>query len=108
MNDSNWSYNEFLAFLLVYGAEMNSPLSKEELAFIQQRTQITDIGKIKSKVDSVSDAEAVDVIDDYRKKFLDTKEKEDRVRKDLEDLLKTTSYHSQLEKTVVHILERLI
>ena len=87
---------------------MNYTLSKEELAFIQERTQIADIGKIKVKVDSVSDAEAVDIIDDYRKKFLDTKEKEDKVRKDLEDLLKTGSHHSQLEKTVVHILERLI
>ncbi|MBL7776665.1 MAG: hypothetical protein JNK66_00060 [Chitinophagales bacterium] len=108
IDDSNWSYNEFLAFLLIYGAEMNAPLTSEELAYIQQRTNISDVLKIKSKVDSVSDAEALDVIDDYKKKFLNTAEAEAQARKDLHNLLDTPGMHSQLEKVVVHILERLI
>lgn len=108
IDDSTWSYNEFLAFLLIYGAEMNAPLTKEELQYIQQRTNIADVAKIKNKVDSVSDAEALDVIDDYKKKFLINPEAETQARKDLHNLLDTPGMHSQLEKVVVHILERLI
>lgn len=108
IDDSNWTYNEFLAFLLIYGAEMNYPLTKEELAFIKNRTSISDIEKIKNKVESVSDSEAIEIIDDYCKRFLDTPAKKDKVRADLEDLLNTGGLHSQLEKAGIHILEKFI
>lgn len=107
-NPSNFTYNEFLAFLLVYAAEMNYTLTKEELAFIKERTQITDIEKIKATVDSVNDIAAIDIIEDYRKKYLDTKEKEAQAKIDLENLLKTSGIHSQIEKAGVHILEKII
>jgi len=67
MNNHTWTYNEFLAFLLVYAAEMNYPLTAQELEFIRERTQIMDIEKIKSTVDSVNDIEALDIIESYRK-----------------------------------------
>jgi hypothetical protein len=35
ITNSNWSYNEFLAFLMVYGAEMNQRLTQGELDFIK-------------------------------------------------------------------------
>ena len=108
IDHSNWTYNEFLAFLLVYAAEMNYPLSKEELEFIRSRTQIVDILKIKATVDSVSDMEAIDIIEEYRKKYLDSKEKEVQAKTDLENLLKTPGIHSQLEKAGVHILEKIL
>lgn len=108
IDDSKWTYNEFLAFLLVYSAEMNYPLTVEELQFIQDRTGISDILKIKQKVDSVSDAEAIDIIDDYKSRYLDSAEKSEQARQHLEDLLKTPVTHSPLETAVVHIIERLI
>ena len=108
INHSNWTYNEFLAFLLVYAAEMNDRLTKEELAFIKERTKISDIDKIKATIDSVNDIEAIDIIDQYRKIYLDTNEKKAQTKLDLENLLKTSGMHSQLEKAGVHILEKII
>jgi ribosomal protein L12E/L44/L45/RPP1/RPP2 len=108
IDDSNWSYSEFLAFLMVYGAQMNYTLSAEELEFIKQKTGIQDIGKIKAKVDSLNDVQAVEVIDDYKKKYLSTPESTAKAKRDLEALLKTPGTHSQLEKAAVHLLEKLI
>ena len=108
MNNTSWSYNEFLAFLLIYAGEMNFPLSKQELEFIQNETKIADINKIKAAVDSLNDISALDVIEDYRKKYLGTPEKEQQAKTDLENLLKTPGLHSQLEKAAVHILEKII
>ncbi len=108
LEDNSWSYNEFLAFLLVYGAQVSSSLSEEELEFIRERTNIENIGKIKVKVDSVSDVEGIEIIDHYREKFLNTQENKDKVKRDLEGLLNTDGKHSQLEKVAVHILEKLI
>ncbi len=107
--DSNsWSYNEFLAFLMVYGAQLDTSLPQEELEFIKTRTGIRDIETIKNQVASVSDIEALDIIESYRKKYLNTKEKSDKAREDLEGLLKTESRYAQLEKAVIHLLERII
>lgn len=108
LDNSNWTYNEFLAFLMVYAAEMNLDLSLEELEFIRHRTGIDSITAIKEKVDSVSDAVALDIIDDYRERYLNTPEQKAKVRHDLEDLLKAQTTTNQFEKAVVHILERII
>lgn len=106
--NSNWTYNEFLAFLLVYAGGMDTYLSDQELEFIKQRTRIDDIAKIKAAVDAVSDAEVLDIIDAYRPKYLGTPEKELTVKTDLENLINTPGVHSQLEKAAVHILEKII
>jgi transcription antitermination factor NusG len=108
LDDSNWTYNEFLAFLMVYAAEMNMELSIEELEFIRSRTGIESITGIKAKVNSVSDAEAIEIVEDYRTRYLETPEQKQKVRHDLEDLLKAQNSPNQLEKVVVHILERII
>ena len=106
--NSNWSYNEFLAFVLVFGAEMNYPLSKEELEFIRSKSNIADINEIKAKVDEITDAEGLEIIDSYRAKYLNSKEQVVKAKQDLEELLKTDGKHSQLEKVAVHLIEKLL
>ena len=108
LDNNTWSYNEFLAFLMVYGAQMNQGLTVEELNFIKTRTGIEDIDKIKAKVDSMSDAESFEVIDDYKSQYLPTTESKTKVKNDLEALLNTPGNHSQFEKVVVHLIERLL
>ncbi len=108
MDQTDWTYNEFLAFVMVYGAGMNDTLTNEELDFIKARTGITDIEKIKIKVESISDAEAMEVIDSYKKMHLPTQESKNKAKRDIEELLKTPGTHSQLEKVVVHLMEKLI
>ena len=108
LNDSNWSYNEFLAFLLVYGSEMNQRLNQDELDFIKTRTGVEDIEKIKATLDGISDAEAIDIIEDCKRKYLATPESKSKVKNDLEGLLHTPGNHTQFEKVVVHLIERLL
>lgn len=107
-HDLNWSYNEFLAFLLVYAGSVDSEPTAEELEFIRQRTKITDIEKIGRVVQSVNDIAVLDIIDDYRKIYLDTPAKEQQAKADLENLLHTPGQHSQFEKAGVHLLEKII
>jgi hypothetical protein len=107
-NTSTGSYNEFLAFLMIYGASMNYNLSPEELEFIKTRTHIEDIARIKAKVDSLSDIEAIEEIDKYKKTYLSSPDSITRARRDLEELLRSPGPHSQLEKVVVHLIEKLL
>lgn len=102
------SYNEFLAFLFVYSAQMNYPLSAEELEYIKTRTEIEDIDTIKHSLHSMSDADVLEMIEAYRKRYFDTPEKENKIRTDLEKLLNTPGKHSQLEKVAIHIIEKII
>ena len=108
ITNSNWSYNEFLAFLMVYGAEMNQHLTHGELDFIKTKTGIQNIDEIKAKVDGMSDAEGIELIDSYKLKYLSSPESKIKVKSDLEALLQTPGNHTQFEKVVVHLIERLI
>ena len=108
VNDSAWTYNEFLAFLLVYGAQMTTTITLEEKAFIQARTGISDIDKIVKQLDDMSDIEAIEVIGDYRQRFLHAEDTKQKVRQDLEDLLKTNDKPSQFDHVIIHIIEKLV
>jgi hypothetical protein len=108
MSKPQLSYNEFLAFLMIYAAEMNLELSAEDLAVIREKTGINNIEAIKAKVDELSDIEAIELIDQHREIYLGNKVDEDKVRQDLEALLHTAGTHSQLERAAVHILEKMI
>lgn len=108
VNDSAWTYNDFLAFLLVYGAQMTTTITPEEIAFIQARTGATDIDRIIAQVNDMSDVEAIEIIGDYRQRFLQAEDKKEKVRHDLEDLLKSNDKPSQLDNVIIHIIEKLI
>lgn len=103
-----FNYNQFLAFVLIYAAEANIDVSEGELEYIRTRTGIEDITPIKELVDSLSDAEIIDRIAEFRKQFLDTPEKEKQVRTDLENMLSSNEHPNQFEKAVVHIIERIL
>jgi hypothetical protein len=107
-SNTNFTYNEFLAFVLVFVAEMNYPLSAEELLYIKQKTGVSDMDAIKQKVDAITDAEGLDLIDEYRKKYLINAVEEEKMKTDLENLLKTNGVHSQLEKVAAHMIEKLL
>jgi hypothetical protein len=107
-DNTMWNYNEFLAFLMVYGAGMNYSLSNDELDFIKTRTGIDNIDKIKKQVDGMNDVEAIDLIDTYKQKYLPSTDAKVKVRKDLDELLNAPGIHSQLEKVAVHLIERFI
>ena len=100
------SYNEFLAFVMIFAAGMNSELSKEELAFIKKETGVTDIDRIKAEVDGMTDSENIELIDNYKERYLAGAEGLAKVKADLEGLLNTAGHHSQLEKAAVHIIEK--
>ncbi len=108
LDTSTLSYSDFLAFLMIYGAGMDNTLSDEELEYIRKKTGIQDIDRIKNSINSISDAEALEIIDDYKTRYLSTEESKAKARHDLEELLKTPGEHSQLEKVVVHLIEKLI
>lgn len=108
MSSNPLTYNEFLAFLMIYAAEMNLELCAEELVVIREKTGIDNIESIKTKLDRLSDIEALDVIDQHRKLYLSNKVDEEKVRQDLEALLQSSGQHSQIERAAVHILEKII
>ncbi len=105
---TDWSYNEFLAFLMIYGAEMNYKLSQPELDFIKAKTGVEDIDAIKRKVDHISDALALEQIDNFKKQYLTTPESRVKAKSDIEELLKAPGGHSQFEKAAVHLIEKLL
>jgi len=108
MSNPTLTYHEFLAFLMIYAAELNLELSTDELAIIRQKTGIEQIEPIKTKVDILSDIEALELIEQHRKIYLSSATEEEKVRQDLEALLHSAGQHTQLERAAIHILEKLI
>lgn len=108
LDTSNLSYNEFLAYVMIYATGMNNKVTKEELAYIMQKTGVADVDSIKAKIDSMTDAENIELIDAYKQKNLSSPDQVTKARRDIDALLKTPGEHSQLEAAAVHMIERIL
>ncbi|MFN8275856.1 MAG: hypothetical protein U0T84_00095 [Chitinophagales bacterium] len=104
----HWTYEEFLAFALVYVAELDGQLSSEEIAFVRQRTGLANVRYYDAIVKDLSDSESMEILALFKKRYLADTAAEQRVRTDLEAMFRSGHHHQQFERVALHLIEKLI
>ncbi|MFN8310449.1 MAG: hypothetical protein U0T73_10845 [Chitinophagales bacterium] len=105
---TEWTYKEFLAYALVYVAELDRKLSDEEIAFVRARTGIDDVLRFDRMIKQHSEGKSMEILSFFRKKYLGNADLEQAVRRDLEAIFDTEHQHQQFEKMALHLLEKII
>ena len=67
---TNWTYEEFLAFTMLYAASADMNISEEEEVLIKQKLNDTQYQEIKSAFDSSNDATIIDTILSYHDQYI--------------------------------------
>jgi hypothetical protein len=108
MDTSNWTHDDYKAFALTYAAYIDSDFTVEERESI-----IHEVGGDRAKMidrlgKNLSDYECLQLLQKERERFYPGANGKTELLGELKSLFKTDGDFSQLEKVVLHHLERLL
>ncbi|MFZ1704243.1 MAG: hypothetical protein WAT79_07845 [Saprospiraceae bacterium] len=108
MTDLTYSYNEFLALLLVYISHVDMDFSDEEKKMIKEKVGEQAMNKVIADFDKMSDFQAFQTLLDYKGVYFPTAEQKAEILEDMKKLFLADNDFSTLEKETYHFLEKLM
>ncbi len=104
----NWTYPEFHAFVMLYAANTDGHLAREEEELIIPTLTAAEYTRIKSIFMACDDADALDIIFSYRDQYCKTKAEKDKILADMLEIYQADASFDQIERGVLHIFERML
>ncbi len=104
----NWTYAEFHAFVMLYAANTDGYLSREEEDLIIPTLTAAEYVRIKSVFMACDDADALDIIFAYREQYCQNKADKDKILADMLEIFEANAGMEQIERGVLHIFERML
>ena len=108
MNNLKWSYNEFLAFLLIYIAHVDMEFAEDEKTMIQKKFGESTYNKMLAEFNAMSDFAAYQTILDYKGVYYPTAEQKAEILEKIKDLFHADGEFNIMEKELLHFLEMMM
>jgi hypothetical protein len=108
MDELKWSFNEFLAFLLIYVANVDMEFAEEEKVMITQSVGETTYTKMLTEFESMSDYKAYDTILSYKGVYFPTVEQKSEIIEKITDLFHADAEFNVMEKELLHFLDKMM
>ncbi|MBK8346774.1 MAG: hypothetical protein IPL08_03830 [Saprospiraceae bacterium] len=108
MDELKWSYNEFLAFLLIYISHVDMEFVDEEKAMIKKNVGEPTYSKMLEQFDAMSDFKAYQTILDYKGVYYPTHDRKNEVIEKMKDLFYADADFNIMERELLHFLDRMM
>lgn len=108
MSNLKWSYNEFLAFLLIYIAHVDMEFSKEEKDYIRIRVGDATYDKMVLEFEDMTDYQAFQSILDYKGVYYPTPEQKQELLDKMVAIFHADMDFNIMEKGVLQFMERMM
>jgi len=108
LQTTNFTYNQFLVFLLLYAASSDYKFTKEEKEFIKLRTGVDDLSDMEEMINNFSDYDIIQTIMGYKDKYFKTDEEKERIFKEMKNLFLSDKKFSLNEENIFRALNQLI
>jgi len=105
---TNWSYEEFSAFAMLYAATIDSHITPEEEALIKQRLGAADYERVKSIFEQCSDHECIETILSYHEQYIADEAGRQRLLEDFRKVFQADHRYSPMEQEMMHIFKQLL
>lgn len=106
--NTDYSYEEFLAYVLIYAAHVDLDFSDEEKLVISANTGEETYKKVYADFKEVSDFTALQTIMSYKDKYYATEEEKEKLTFAVKQVFKADGDFSKLEKLVLNFVNRLV
>ncbi|MBD81212.1 MAG: hypothetical protein CL840_20000 [Crocinitomicaceae bacterium] len=107
-NIDNWSYEDFLSFILVYAAYADTEVRQEEIEAIEERVDHAHFLNAKRVIEKLNDSERIDLILSFREKYFPTPEEHQKLFDDMKSIFLADGKFNQLEQIVLMYLRRIL
>lgn len=105
---AKWSFNEFLAFLLIYASHADIDFCEAEKVLIKDTVTTKVFENIYDHFRQLTDFQALELILSYKDLYFSSKEEKDVLFKELHRLFNVDGDFSPLEKELILFLDRLM
>ena len=102
-----WSYNEFKAYLLIFAAESNQVITKEEKDFIESQFDALLIKTIQKEINRDNDFQRIQKIMAYIEQNNISKTDLNELLKEIDAVYKSDGKFDSIERGVYQFLEKL-
>ena len=100
--------NEYLAYLMLYAANADFEIEKEELHLIRQAVDREEYRMVRNAFDKANDAERLEVIMRYKDEYINTLRDQDAVIDQLKEVLQADGEDESVERGVFILLKKLL
>jgi len=108
MGELKWSYNEFLAFLLIYISHVDMEFAEEEKTMIKKNVGIPTYEKMLVEFESMSDYKAYETILSYKGVYFPTIDQKNELIEKMNDLFHADGDFNIMEKELLHFLDKMM
>tara|TARA_Y100000768_G_scaffold387793_1_gene380308 strand:+ start:2143 stop:2478 length:336 start_codon:yes stop_codon:yes gene_type:complete len=105
---TNWSEEEFKAYLCLYAADSNFEFHTEEKKLIESKFSPEVIAKIKEVTDDLNDHQRSRIIVDYVKSKKYTESQIDELLKEMKEVYLSDGSFDQYEQSIYNMLKKII
>ncbi len=107
-NKQNWNFHEFKVYLLLYAANADFELTKEEKQLIHSKCSKSEYKHIHNVFENDSDYDQIETILSFKDKFYPTEEDTVKLLKEINDLLIVDHELDLYEKNFFRILQKIL
>lgn len=108
MKNTEWTYEEFHAFAMLFAANADGKITADEEVLITPTLPPDSYANLKQMFRKCSDAEALDIILSYREKYCATPADKERILADMREIYEAHHGFEQIEREMHHMFERML
>jgi hypothetical protein len=108
MNTQEYTYEEFVSFLLIYAAHADVEYTEREQAFIKAKVSEASYEKVYSDFNSMTDIKVLQLIESYKDQYYSTPEQKTKLMGHVQALFDADGNYSSMEKTLKLFLDHLL
>ena len=102
----DWTYKEFLAFVLLYAAKADFNVSKEEKQLLYSKVSKDEYRSIKKDYERWNDSKCLEKIKLFREDYFSSDEDLDSLLKDLKEMFLADEEYNSVENAIFIGLRR--
>ena len=105
---TDWTYEEFSTFAMLYAASVNTDVDPEDEALIRQRIDEATFNKIKTAFDQCSDIKCIDILRSYHDKYMADEASRQRLIGDVRKLFEADEKYTNFERGLIHMFKMVL
>lgn len=104
----SWSYNDFMAFLLMYAASADFQLADEEKEMLFSKVDLKDYRHVHRLFERQNDYQRLETIRSFRGRYYKNEADREKLLKELKDMFLADNRYDSVEKGFFMGLRRIL
>lgn len=104
----DWTYNEFLAYLLLYAANADFVVNEDEKEILFSKVKLEEYNHIRRAFEEGNDYDNLQTIISFREEYYNDEESVDKLLMDLKDIFLADHDYPSVERAIFIGLRRIL